>query len=75
MKIEFEFDDEHFTEGSIASMGVAALAVVDEDGDVYYVSGHFGSPTQGEVVGQATWLMEDAKDQLLERNNYADEED
>ncbi len=70
MKIEFEFPDS--LEDFVPATGVAALAALD-DGGVRYFTGHYGEPTTADVVGQATFLLEDAKQQKLGAGDYEDE--
>ena len=70
MKIEFEFDDE--VENYMPLTGTAVIAIMDEGG-IRYATGHYGEPTLADSAGQALFLWEDAKNELMGYGEYEED--
>lgn len=74
MKIEFRFPDS--MEDYMPSEGVAALAVMDEDGRIHYYTGEYGEPSMATVMGLFTFGYLDAQNQMVDNVEHeGDDED
>jgi hypothetical protein len=72
VNLDFSFHEN--IEGMLPAYGVAIAAVLDEEGNEQFVTGHLNEPSNAQVVGLSTWLKEDAKRQLMGDAPYDEEE-